>query len=96
MSTKPRATPGGDVQVERQPKLDKAFYEEELQRLQRELVKLQEWVRSEGLKVCVLLDKPARREQEIYADYVGYTAENLDRLDRALDHYRTKYGKHTK
>lgn len=30
------------------------------------------------------------------ADYVGYTAENLDRLDRALDHYRTKYGKHTK
>ena len=30
------------------------------------------------------------------ADYVGYTAENLDRLDRALGHYRTKYGKHTK
>ena len=30
------------------------------------------------------------------ADYVGYTAENLDRLDRALDHYRTKYGKHAK
>ncbi|MGJ7038517.1 thiamine kinase-like enzyme [Shinella sp. BE166] len=30
------------------------------------------------------------------ADYVGYTADNLDRLDRALDHYRTKYGKHTK
>ncbi len=56
MSTKPRATPGGDVQVERQPKLDKAFYEEELQRLQRELVKLQEWVRSEGLKVCVLFE----------------------------------------
>lgn len=30
------------------------------------------------------------------ADYVGYTAENLDRLDRTLDHYRTKYGKHIK
>ncbi len=30
------------------------------------------------------------------ADYVGYTAENLDRLASALDHYRTKYGKHTK
>ena len=28
------------------------------------------------------------------ADYVGYTAENLARLERALDHYRTKYGKH--
>jgi len=29
------------------------------------------------------------------ADYAGYTAENLARLDRALDHYRTTYGKHT-
>ena len=28
------------------------------------------------------------------ADYVGYTAENLERLEKALDHYRTKYGKH--
>ena len=27
------------------------------------------------------------------ADYVGYTAENLGRLDEALDHYRTEYGK---
>lgn len=27
------------------------------------------------------------------ADYEAYTQENLDRLDRALDHYRTKYGK---
>ena len=29
-------------------------------------------------------------------EYVGYTAENLDRLDRALDLYRTQYGKHAK
>lgn len=27
------------------------------------------------------------------ADYVGYTADNLDRLDKAVDHYRTQYGK---
>jgi hypothetical protein len=27
------------------------------------------------------------------ADYVGYTTENLDRLEKALDHYRTIYGK---
>jgi thiamine kinase-like enzyme len=27
------------------------------------------------------------------ADYESYTAENLDRLERALDHYRTEYGK---
>jgi thiamine kinase-like enzyme len=27
------------------------------------------------------------------ADYETYTQENLGRLDKALDHYRTKYGK---
>lgn len=27
------------------------------------------------------------------ADYTGYTAENLGRLETALDHYRTTYGK---
>jgi polyphosphate kinase 2 len=37
-------------------KLDKGFYESELARLQRELVKLQEWVRAEGLKVCVIFE----------------------------------------
>lgn len=29
------------------------------------------------------------------ADYAAYTTENLERLDRALDRYRTIYGKHT-
>jgi thiamine kinase-like enzyme len=28
------------------------------------------------------------------ADYAGYAAENLERLDRALDRYRKNYGKH--
>lgn len=28
-------------------------------------------------------------------DYVGYTAQNLERLDGALDHFRTTYGKST-
>ena len=37
-------------------KIDKDFYEQELARLQRELVKLQEWVQAEGLKVCVLFE----------------------------------------
>jgi polyphosphate kinase 2 len=36
--------------------LKKAVYQRELQRLQRELVKLQEWVQREGLKVCVLFE----------------------------------------
>jgi thiamine kinase-like enzyme len=30
------------------------------------------------------------------ADYVGYTAENLTRLQEALDHYNSVYGKHSK
>lgn len=37
-------------------KLPIAVYESELERLQRELVKLQEWVRHHGLKVCVLFE----------------------------------------
>jgi len=37
-------------------KVDKALYEPELEQLQRELVKLQEWVHHEGLKVCVLFE----------------------------------------
>ena len=36
--------------------LDPKFYRKELTRLQRELVKLQEWVRQEGLKVCVIFE----------------------------------------
>ena len=37
-------------------KIDKTFYEKELARLQRELVKLQESVQGQGLKVCVLFE----------------------------------------
>lgn len=37
-------------------KLSKKFYEKELQRLQIELVKLQEWVKQEGLKVVVIFE----------------------------------------
>ena len=37
-------------------RMRKADYEAELSHLQRELVKLQEWVRVEGLRVCVLFE----------------------------------------
>ncbi len=37
-------------------RIPKAAYEEELERVQRELVKLQEWVRKKGLKVCILFE----------------------------------------
>ena len=37
-------------------RLGRAEYEHHLERLQRELVKLQEWVVHEGLRVCVLFE----------------------------------------
>jgi len=37
-------------------KLDREFYEEELQRLQVELVKLQDWVRLKGLRIVVVFE----------------------------------------
>ncbi len=37
-------------------KLKREVYEKELERLQVELVKLQEWVKHAGLKVCVLFE----------------------------------------
>jgi polyphosphate kinase len=36
--------------------IDKNVYESELERLQLELVKLQYWIKKEGLKVCVLFE----------------------------------------
>ena len=36
--------------------LDKKLFEEELEKLQVELVKLSEWIKHEGLKVCVLFE----------------------------------------
>ena len=37
-------------------RLDRGFYEKELVGLHRELVKLQEWVKAEGLKFCVIFE----------------------------------------
>jgi polyphosphate kinase len=37
-------------------KLDRKFYEEELERLQVELVKLQEWIKNKGLKIVVIFE----------------------------------------
>jgi polyphosphate kinase 2 len=54
------ATPHfGVVEPERatkKPKLKKKFYEQELQRLQQELVLLQEWIKLEGLRVVVIFE----------------------------------------
>jgi polyphosphate kinase 2 len=42
--------------TEKPKKLKKSFYEEELRRLQIELVKLQEWVKYTGMKVVVIFE----------------------------------------
>jgi polyphosphate kinase 2 len=45
-----------DIIPEKKESLDNKFYEEELTRLQAELVKLQEWIKKEGLKVVVVFE----------------------------------------
>ncbi len=49
------AAPDVDMEVRRKP-LDKRFYEKELKRLQIELVKLQYWVKHQGLKVVLIFE----------------------------------------
>ena len=49
------ATHFGDVKAKRH-KLDNDLYEEELARLQVELVKMQEWIKHEGLRVGVVFE----------------------------------------
>jgi len=49
-------TPGDKKPEQHKPKLTKKRYEKELRRLQIELVKLQEWVKQEGLKVVVIFE----------------------------------------
>lgn len=37
-------------------KLDKDIYEEELEKLHRELIKLQYWIKEKGLRVAVIFE----------------------------------------
>jgi len=54
---KPTPAPANNQAVKpERKKLDKKLYERELQKLQIELVKLQEWVKFKGLKVVVLFE----------------------------------------
>ena len=47
--------PGADPAEQKTP-IDKKSYEKELARLQKELIKLQEWIRNKGLKVVVIFE----------------------------------------
>ena len=46
----------GSTPLDKRGRIEATFYDTELLRLQRELVKLQEWVRHEGLKLCVIFE----------------------------------------
>jgi polyphosphate kinase 2 len=50
------SAPGVDGKEDHRKELSRQVYEEELEKLQVELVKLSEWIRHEGLKVCVLFE----------------------------------------
>lgn len=49
-------SPTGDVEVQARPKLEIRFYEKELLKLQIELVKLQEWIKAQGLRVITIFE----------------------------------------
>ena len=46
----------GKKRYNKKGKLKRKYYEEELARLQEELVKLQYWIKDQGLKVCVIFE----------------------------------------
>lgn len=50
------AAPGQSEAEQTPPKLSRKFYEAELRKWQVELVKLQEWIKHEGLRVVVLFE----------------------------------------
>ncbi len=50
-----KATPGGDIRSKPQ-KIKNSVYKKELGRLQIELIKLQEWIKHQGLRVIVLFE----------------------------------------
>jgi polyphosphate kinase 2 len=51
------AAPSGDIPAAAdRPKLKTKFYEDELARMQIELVKLQEWIKAKGLKVVLIFE----------------------------------------
>ena len=57
MSTESRATTtAAESATTKPPKLDKAAYEEELERLQAELVEMQQWVVETGARVVIIME----------------------------------------
>jgi len=53
---KDAAGSGAEVSAEPRPKIGRKEFEKELEKLQVELVKMQEWVKASGAKVCVIFE----------------------------------------
>ena len=51
-----RAAGATEPATTKPPKLDKAAYEEELERLQAELVEMQQWVVETGARVVIIME----------------------------------------
>ena len=47
---------GAEVSAEPRPKMSRKEFESEMEKLQVELVKMQEWVKATGAKICVLFE----------------------------------------
>jgi polyphosphate kinase 2 len=47
---------GAEVSAEPRPKMSRKEFESEMEKLQVELVKMQEWVRATGAKICVIFE----------------------------------------
>lgn len=55
----------------------------------RTLIRAIRWLRQRGaknVKICVLLDKPARHKVKVRADYVGFKIPNVFVVGYGLDH----------
>ena len=46
--------------------------------------------KTKSVKICTLLDKPSRRQAEVYGDYIGFSVEDLFVIGYGLD-YDQKY-----
>ena len=47
---------GGEAALEPKAKMSNKKFEKEMEKLQVELVKMQEWVKASGAKICVLFE----------------------------------------
>jgi len=67
---------GEEIEV---PALKRKEYEQKLRKLDVELVKLQEWVKSEGKKVCIMTTNKSLKVDAEMVQYMGKTLEAIAR-----------------